>query len=269
MSTSSNARTRGGQPGAFPRWRWDAIAGLVAAIGLLLAGWQAVHWHYGDLVMPSLEATAAALVRMAEDGTLTDAALRTALHALAGFVLAAGLGLALGLTAGAFRPCEVVMRPIATILLGVPAIAWVVLALLWFGTTDATPVVVVTLTTMPIPFLAALEGSHTVDPRLVEMGRAYRAGRTGILRDVVAPHVAGHLAPALAAAFGLSWKVAVMAEVLGAGAGIGEGLALARVNLDTATAMAWIILTVTLLLAINGLVMRPLTARFGRWRAPR
>ncbi len=269
MSSTSTAPGGDRPLGRSLRRRVEAAAGLVVAVGLLLIGWQAVHLQYGELVMPSLRETASAMARMAQDGTLASAALRTGLHALAGFLLAAALGLALGLSAGAMRICEVVLRPVATILLGVPAIAWVVLALLWFGSTPATPVLIVTLTAVSIPFLAALEGSHTVDPQLVEMARAYRAGRFGVLRDVVVPHVAGHLAPALAAAFGLSWKVAVMAEVLGAGAGIGEGLALARVNLDTATAMAWIVLTVALLLAVNGLVMRPLTGRFGHWRPPR
>ena len=260
---------RGGSRGASLPRRRDALAGLVVAVGLLLAGWQVVHLHYGALVMPSLPATVDAMARLAADGHLFAAALRTALHALGGFILATAIGLTLGLLAGAFRAVEVVLRPLATMLLGVPAIAWVVLALLWFGSSHATPVLVVVLTTVPIPLLAALEGSHTVDIRLVEMGRAFRATRYGILRDVVAPHVASHLAPALAAAFGLSWKVAVMAEVLGAGAGIGEGLATARANLDTATAMAWIVLAVSSLLAINGLIVRPATARFGRWRPAR
>jgi len=64
----------------------------------------------------------------------------------------------------------------------------------------------------------------------------------------------------------MSWKVAVMAELLSGAGGIGDGLAAARVEVDTAKTMAWVIVVVVLLLVVDRLVIEPVRRHFETWR---
>lgn len=241
--------------------------GALAGILLLLLLWQAVHLRWGAFVMPAPLDAFAALIRMLGDGTAGPAAMQTAANALGGFAAGGVLGTVLGLAAGLSRPLGRVLAPAVTVILGVPPIAWVVLALLWFGTGGPGAVVVVMVTTFPLIFAGALQGVRTLDGGLVEMARSFGAPPRVMLADIHLPHVFSYLFPALASAHGIAWKGAVMAEVMGAGTGIGERLAIARSNLDTAEAMGLVVLVVGLLLLVDGLVIDSLRRRTERWRA--
>jgi len=241
-----------------------------AAVGIagLLALWQALHLTYGPLVLPDVADTARRVAVLVLGGEALPAAGRTAGQALAGFAAAALAGTLAGLAAGRMAWVDHVLRPVATLVLGVPAIGWVVLALLWVGPQGSAPALTVALTTTPLILLAAAEGAATLDRDLLEMARAYRAPPGLILTRIVVPQLVSHLMPAFAAALGVAWKVAVMAEVLGGGTGIGDRLALTRVNLDTEGTMAWIVIAVAMLLAVELLVLEPVRRRLESWRPP-
>jgi NitT/TauT family transport system permease protein len=63
---------------------------------------------------------------------------------------------------------------------------------------------------------------------------------------------------------GLSWRVAIMSEVLATPNGIGAELNTARANLDTAQVMAWIVITIILVLTSDTL-LRQLQKRLLPW----
>jgi NitT/TauT family transport system permease protein len=152
------------------------------------------------------------------------------------------------------------------VLVGMPPIAWLVLALLWFGAGDATPVFTVFIASFPIVFIGALQGTRTLDDQLKDVARAYRLPPRMTLTDVYLPHVVSYLFPAWIAALGMSWKIVVMAELLSTSDGVGAALAVSRAHLDTAASMAWIAAVVGLLLAVEYLVLEPIKREVERWR---
>ncbi len=254
------------------QWMKDALAYLwgvwAAAAGLLLliALWQAGHESYGSFILPSPSETFAALGRLAEDGRGLPAAATTGGRALAGFLLSAAFGTAIGIAVGRSPAALRAVRPVVTVLLGVPPIAWIVLALLWFGSGGKAPVFTVVVTSFPIAFAGAVEGARTLDRGLEDMARSFGTPLVMRLWDIHLPHVLSYLFPAWVTALGTAWKVTVMAELLGASDGIGAGLAKSRVNLDTAEAMAWTLAVVGTLLAVEYLVLHPLQRRMEPWR---
>ncbi|MCY1540966.1 nitrate ABC transporter, permease protein [compost metagenome] len=157
-------------------------------------------------------------------------------------------------------------RSLVTLLLGMPPIAWLVLAMLWFGMGDATPVFTVFIACFPIAFAAAMQGARTLDNQLQKVARAYRLPRGMLLTDLYVPHVASYLFPAWITALGTSWKVVVMAELLSTTDGVGAALAVSRAQLDTATSLAWILAVLALLLGAEYLLLEPLKRRVERWR---
>jgi len=244
---------------------WSGWAG-VAGLSLLAALWQAGHETYGDFILPTPLATARAVVALLAEPRHWEIAGRTALRALEGFGIAAAIGSLAGLVAGYSPATMRLARPLLTVLLGVPPIAWIVLAMIWFGSTDGTVITTVIVAGLPLVFIGAAEGTATRDRGLDDMAKAFGAGRLQRLNTLALRHMAAHLFPALAVALGSSFKVAMMAELLANTGGIGGALASARANLDVVTALAWVLIAVGGLILVEYGVIHPLRAEFERWR---
>lgn len=240
----------------------DALWGALG-LAVLALGWTLVNRISGPFVLPSLGDTAAALWRVVTAGVAVHALGATLLHAVGGAAMGGLCGFALGLAGGCARPLGAALTPSVTAILGVPPVAWIVLALLWFGTGPLAPLFTVAVTTLPIVFLATLQGMRARDADLAEMAEAFRLPRGTRLRRLVLPELAVHVAPACSTAFAIAWKVALTAEVLGDGSGIGGGFAAARAHLDLAEAMAWIVVVVIFLLLSDAVLLGPLR----RWIA--
>lgn len=248
---------------ASPRrdWRWSAIG-----IGAMVVLWEVGHLVYGSLVLPSPAETVAALAGLIAAGSLLPAVAATMRDAVSGFTVAALVGLAAGALAGANRPLRHMLKPIATTLLGVPSIAWVVLALLWFGGSGLATVFTVAVTTAPIVYGATVAAVASLDGSLRTMARSFRVPPLILVADLYLPHMLSYVFPALVTTLAMSWKIAVMAELLSGAGGIGDRLASARAVVDTAAAFAWIIVVVALLLVAEAAVLDPLRRFFDAWR---
>jgi NitT/TauT family transport system permease protein len=244
-------------------WRgWRAVFGLL----IFLALWDWGSRLYGELILPSPWLTFSTLAGLLEAGEGWSELAATARRALAGFGLALFAGSLLGLLAGLSVTATLMSRPVITLLLGTPPIAWLVLAVLWFGVGDATPIFTVFIVTFPIVFIAAVQGAHTLDGQLRDLARAYRLPRVMTLTDIYLPHVVSYLFPSWVVALAMSWKVVVMAELLATSNGVGAALAVSRSHLDTAAAMAWIAAVVGLLLLVEYLFLEPLKRKLESWR---
>ncbi|BCS89893.1 ABC transporter permease [Pseudodesulfovibrio sediminis] len=235
-------------------------------VTLFVMLWWVGSLCYGPFILPSPWESCEALWRLTMEGAVLKAALLTAGRALGGFIIAALLGSGFGILAGLRPAIAQTLRPVIAMLLGIPPIAWIVLAMLWFGTTGFTPVFTVVVTALPIVFAVAVEGARTRDKDLEAMARSFGTPRCMLLWDVHLPHILSYLFPGWVTALGLAWKVAVMAELLSSTDGIGASMALARINLDTAEALAWILVLLTMLLTVELLLLEPLQRRMEPWR---
>lgn len=242
---------------------WGAISSLL----LFCALWEWGGQVYGSLVLPGPFETFARLSAMLSDGMAQPELRVSARRALYGLGLALSVGSVAGMVAGRSLTAAIVSRPLVTLLLGMPPIAWLVLAMLWFGMGDATPVFTVFIACFPIVFAAAMQGARTLDNQLKDVAQAYRLPWRMVLTDVYLPHMASYLFPGWITALGTSWKVVVMAELLTTMDGVGAALAVSRAQLDTATSMGWIVAVLGLLLAVEYLFLEPLKRMVERWRA--
>ncbi|MCZ2105273.1 MAG: ABC transporter permease subunit [Comamonadaceae bacterium] len=252
--------------GGVPRYLWGGW-GAIASLLLMVALWEALAAHYGPLVLPTPLEAADTLAAWAErGGTLWPTLLVTARRAFFGLALAVAVGSVLGVAAGVSMTAAVMARPWATVLLGTPPIAWLVLAMLWFGTGDGTPVFTVFIACFPIVFVGGMQGARTLDQHWRDVARAYHLPWRMRVMDVYLPHVVSYLFPAWIVALGSSWKVVVMAELLASDNGVGAALASTRAQLDMAGTLAWIGAVVLVLLALEYLLLEPIKREIERWR---
>lgn len=241
---------------------WGALSSLF----LLMALWELGNSLYGSFILPTPKESFLALFEELETNQGWPNIWATTTRAITGFLASIAVGSVLGVIAGLSMMVARAARPIVTFLLGVPPIAWIVLALLWFGMGGMTPVFTVIVTTLPLTFASAIEGTRTLDRRFLEVSAIYKVPIFMKLRDLYVPHILSYLFPAWVNALGMAWKVTIMAELLATNDGIGAGMALARVNLETSTAMGWILATVILLLGFEYLCLEPLKRHLEAWR---
>ncbi|MCC7081915.1 MAG: ABC transporter permease [Burkholderiales bacterium] len=251
---------------AIARYLWSGW-GAIASLLMLVALWEALAAGYGPLVLPTPLETVHTLGRwMATSGELWGVLGVTARRAFIGLALAVAAGSALGVAAGASMTASMMARPWVTVLLGTPPIAWLVLAMLWFGTGDGTPVFTVFIACFPIVFIGGMQGARTLERRWRDLAHAYRLPWRMRVLDVYLPHVISYLFPAWIVALGSSWKVVVMAELLASDSGVGARLASSRAQLDMPATLAWIAAVVLVLLALEYLLLEPMKREVESWR---
>lgn len=249
-----------------PGYLWSGW-GAIASIFLFIAIWEWGHQLYGTLILPAPLDTFATLWQMLQDPRM-QADIGITLHrAVWGFLISVSIGSGLGLLAGLFVTTSMMSRPLVTILMGMPPIAWIVLAMMWFGMSDQTVVFTVVVASFPIVFVGALQGTRTLENDLRDMSDSFRTPLWMKFTDVYFPHVFSYVFPAWIAALGMSWKIVVMAELLASSDGIGAALAVARTQLDTATALALVAVMVGSLLLVEYLLMEPVRREVEQWRS--
>ncbi|MFY9179239.1 MAG: ABC transporter permease subunit [Venatoribacter sp.] len=242
---------------------WGALASLL----LFCALWELAAQYYGDLILPGPIQTAKQLAVLAQSSDAIEDFLISTKRTFYGLGLAVAAGTALGMLAGFSLTSSMLARPIITLLLGMPPIAWLVLAMLWFGLGDATPIFTVFIACLPIVFAGAMQGTHTLDNQLKAVSQVYKLPWSMRLFDLYLPHIFSYLFPAWIVALGTSWKVVVMAELLSTNDGIGAALAVTRSQLDTASTLAWVVAVLIALLAAEYLLLEPIKRHVERWRS--
>jgi NitT/TauT family transport system permease protein len=250
----------------FPSYLWSGW-GAVSSILLFIACWDLGYQIYGQLVLPSPLETFSTLWQMLHDEAVLADAKITLYRAFVGFGIAVGFGSLLGLIAGLFATASMMSRPIVTILVGMPPIAWIVLAMIWFGMGDFTVIFTVVVASFPIVFVGALQGTRTLEGDLTEMAKSFKLPLHVKLLDIYFPHIFSYIFPAWVAALGMAWKIVVMAELLSTSDGIGASLAVARSHLDTPTALALVTIMVGSMMFIEYIILEPIKREVESWRA--
>src|SRR5690554_5580820 len=148
---------------------WGAISSLL----LFCALWELGAQFYGDLVLPGPMTSMASLHQLLLEGAAWQELAISARRALSGLALALLFGSLLGMLAGLSITTSILSRPLVTLFLGMPPIAWLVLAMLWFGLGDATAVFTVFIACLPIVFAGAMQGSRTLDNQLKAVADIY------------------------------------------------------------------------------------------------
>ncbi len=249
----------------FPAFLWSGW-GAVASILLFIALWDMGNQVYGNLVLPSPLETFKTLDAMLHDEAVIAEIETTLYRSSIGFGVALVLGTALGLLAGFFATASMMSRPIVTILVGMPPIAWIVLAMIWFGMGDETVIFTVTVASFPIIFVGALQGTRTLDGDLKEMAQSFHFPWHMRFFDVYFPHIFSYVFPAWVSALGMAWKIVIMAELLATSNGIGASLATARSQLDTPTALSIVVIMIGSLMFIEYIILEPIKREVELWR---
>lgn len=222
---------------------------------------------FAQALAPTLPTVGQTLLAMLLDGTMPRHALTTLCRVLAGFALAAGVGLPLGILMARFRSVEHFFVPLVSVLMPIPSLAWVPLFILWFGLGNtATILIVFYAATFPMTF-NTWTGVRSVNPLWLRAAGAMGAEGRTLFWKVIVPGAAPFIITGLRQAFVRAWIAVVGGEMIAASAwGLGWVIFDAKEFLNTDIILAALAVIGVLGLGFERLLFRPLErATVQRW----
>jgi NitT/TauT family transport system permease protein len=200
---------------------WEKFFWPLLAAGLLLA-----LWHYSVIwaatkVFPSPLSVEKGLAELLRKHVLWsdigDSLRRVAL----GFGAAAIVGVPLGLTLGWYPALNQVLNPVLQILRPISPIAWIPVAIIFFGIGDRAAIFLIFLGSFFPIVVACVSGVSNVPAIFRRAGRNFGLSPTQILARVVFPAALPQILIGLRIALGVAWLVVVAAEMIAVDSGLG------------------------------------------------
>jgi NitT/TauT family transport system permease protein len=239
------------------------LAGIVLAIGL----WALIAALTDTSAVPSPAAVWSAFVDGLHDGSLPDAALRTLVRLAFSFVVAVVVGIALGLGLALNEFARRAVRPLVVALQITPFVAWVPLAVIWFGQTERAVVFVAIVGSFPAMTLATIQAIRNVPPLWERAGRTLGARGWTLYRRVIFPAALPGVMAGLQQAWGFAWKALMAGELIVAAVGAtGLGHLLGREGSDTPALLAALAVILVIGVAVDYLLFGQLDRRVRRKR---
>jgi NitT/TauT family transport system permease protein len=242
------------------------IALGVAFFVLFFAAWAAAT--FGGFVSPTFLADPASMLRegwnlLAHHGFLKDIGL-TIWRVLGGFVLAAAIGVPLGMAMGAYKPVEAFFEPFISFSRYLPASAFIPLLILWAGTGEAQKLLVIFVGSFfqIVLMVAVVIGGTRRD--LVEAAYTLGSSDREIVTHVLFPNGAPQIAEILRLVLGWAWTYVIVAELIGASAGIGHMIMDSQALLNTGQ-IIFGILVIGVIGLISDFAFKALNRRLFPW----
>jgi NitT/TauT family transport system permease protein len=222
----------------------------LAGVAGLIVVWWIVSAFVSSSTLPSPAAVWSAFLRGMSDGTIPEAAAKTLLRLLFSFAAAIVIGtlIGIGLALNVFARRSI--QPIIVALQITPFIAWLPLAVVWFGATERAVVFVTIVGSFPSMTLATMAAMRQVPPLYKRAGRTLGAEGWTLYRHVIFPAALPGYVGGLQQAWGFAWKALMASELIitAAGAtGLGQLLAHTQSNVPALLAALGVIVVIGVL----------------------
>ena len=140
---------------------------------------------------------------------------------LVGFCIASVSGILLGLAMGWNRTCEAIFRPIFELLRPIPPLAWISLAIVWFGLGESGKYFIIFVSGFSNVTINVYTGAKAVDPELIGAAKMLGCSNRRIFTSIVLPSSVPYIFTGLQIAISSSWAAVVAAEMVRSTNGIG------------------------------------------------
>jgi ABC-type nitrate/sulfonate/bicarbonate transport system permease component len=246
----------------------DAAWGM-AGILIVFGGWElAARLGLIDpLFLPApSQALTATLARVPVD-VLAGHVYASLLRILWGFGLGALAGIGLGIALGWYRVLDSLLRPLIDLLRPIPPLAWIPIAIVWFGLGEPSKVFVIFLGAFFPIWTNTYRGMTAIDPVLFRAAQTMGQRGLGLLFRVAIPAASPDIATGVRVGWGLSFGVLVAAELIAAERGMGFMIMQARQLGEIGIVIFGIILIGITNLATDYALGAAIRLRIGKWHA--
>ncbi|HEY2932305.1 MAG TPA: ABC transporter permease [Acidobacteriota bacterium] len=201
--------------------RWQPIALPVGATVVLL-----LVWHYGvrtsgTTIFPSPAEVLRGLLELSRKGLLWSYMLDSLLRVAVGYTLAVCLGVPMGIILGWYPALAAAVNPVIQMMRPISPLAWMPLAIIWFGVSDVAPAFLILLAAFFPVVVSTMNGVRNLPPMYLHAGRNFGLSPAALFRRVVFPALLPRILTGLRIALGIAWLVVVAAEMIAVDSGLG------------------------------------------------
>ncbi|MBI4131416.1 MAG: ABC transporter permease [Nitrosarchaeum sp.] len=235
---------------------------------VLISIWQLVSMTniWPNNLFPSPYEVAEDLVYTASDGSLFFGIGTSILRLIIGLAIAIVGGMLLGIF---MARVEIVNQTIGSLVLGlqsIPSVAWVPLAILWFGLTDGGIIFVTAIGSMFAVTIATYTGVKNINPHYIEAARNMGAKGTQLAIYVLIPAAFPYLISGFKQGWAFAWRGVIGAELLFSFLGLGFLLNVGRQLNDISQVFAIMLVIMMVGIAIDGVIFKRLENKvMSRW----
>ncbi len=193
----------------------------VAVLAALIAIWWIAVAATRSVIFPSPLQVVTGTLELMKDGTLWMHIGASLLRVGVGFLLAVIVAIPLGLWMGWVHGAYVTLNPLFQILRPISPIAWIPIAILWFGVGNASPIFLIFISSVFPMIVQTTVGVHTIEKRYLRAADNFGVSRYTLFTQVVIPAVLPQIIIGMRIGLGVAWLVVVAAEMIALRSGLG------------------------------------------------
>ena len=230
----------------------------IAFYVILVAVWQAVAMAdiWPNTIFPSPLEVAEDLAYGISDASLFYAIGTSMWRLIVGLAIAIAGGIVLGIF---MARVDIVNQTIGSLVLGlqsIPSVAWVPLAILWFGLTDAGIIFVTAIGAIFAVTINTYTGVKNIDPNYIAAARNMGAKGTQLITNVLIPAAFPYMISGFKQGWAFAWRGVIGAELLFSFLGLGFFLNVGRQLNDVSMVIAAMLVIMGIGILIDGFVFK-------------
>jgi NitT/TauT family transport system permease protein len=193
----------------------------IIVIAVVIALWWVTVVITASRIFPTPWQVVTGTLELARDGTLWQHIGASLMRVGAGFGIAVLFAIPLGLWMGWVRGAYITLNPIFQILRPISPIAWIPIAILWFGVGNASPIYLIFIASVFPMIVQTTEGVHTIEKRYLRAAENFAVTRRKLFLQVVFPATLPAIIVGMRIGLGVAWLVVVAAEMIALRSGLG------------------------------------------------
>ncbi|HEV2707573.1 MAG TPA: ABC transporter permease [Pyrinomonadaceae bacterium] len=183
-------------------------------------------WHFavalsGSTIFPKPHQVLTGMAELTRKGVLFKYIVASLFRVSAGFLLALIVGIPLGLLLGWFMRAFQAFNPLIQILRPISPIAWIPVAILWFGVSDLAPIFLIFLASLFPITTATMSAVQNIQLVYLRAARNFGVRRLTLFKKVIFPAAVPQIITGVRIALGVAWLVVVAAEMIAVNSGLG------------------------------------------------
>ena len=244
---------------------WEPLAWPLATLGGAVCVWQVAVRSSGTTVLPPPLEVVHGIAELGHKGVLWGYIGDSLLRVGVGYTLAVICGIPLGLTLGWYPLAGSAANPVIQILRPISPLAWIPLAIIWFGTGSWAAVFLIFLASLFPILVSTMNGVRNVPAMYRQAGVNFGLAAPDLLRRVVLPAALPQVLVGLRISLGVAWLVIVAAEMIAVNSGLGYMIIDAR----NAGKRYDLVIAGMIIIGVIGLALDTLIRRLERMKSVR
>jgi len=202
------------------KWVKQSLPSILV-LAVVVALWWITVVASQSVIFPTPWQVVAGTLELARDGTLWEHIGASLFRVGAGFGIAVVFAIPLGLWMGWVHGAFVTLNPLFQILRPISPIAWIPIAILWFGVGNASPIYLIFIASVFPMIVQTTVGVHTIEKRYLRAAENFAVPRGKLFRKVVFPATLPQIIVGMRIGLGVAWLVVVAAEMIALRSGLG------------------------------------------------